>query len=322
MIALAVSRLRSGNVVAFATETVYGLGADTFNPAALERIYQIKGRPFNNPLIAHVLDWDQARLVCDVSAAGESRFASFDTAKELASRFWPGPLTLVLPKAPRVPPQATAGLATIAVRAPAHPVARKLLQAFSGPISAPSANRSGHVSPTRAQHVAEDFADADDLLILDGGASDVGIESTVLDLTATPPRILRPGAITAERLRETLGEVQSPHLQTQTASPGTASQHYAPHTPAELVTTSEIQDRLRQSQQPLAVLTFDASQVASPHKAIEMPRDAEEYARALYGALREADALGCERMIIESPPQEADLWRAITDRLRRAARPQ
>ena len=133
MIALAVSRLRSGNVVAFATETVYGLGADTFNPAALERIYQIKGRPFNNPLIAHVLDWDQARLVCDVSAAGESRFASFDTAKELASRFWPGPLTLVLPKAPRVPPQATAGLATIAVRAPAHPVARKLGQRFSRP---------------------------------------------------------------------------------------------------------------------------------------------------------------------------------------------
>jgi L-threonylcarbamoyladenylate synthase len=309
-IAEAAARLRDGHVVAFPTETVYGLGADTFSAAAIERVYALKGRPLDNPLIAHVLDEPQARAVV----------AGWDgSCARLARRFWPGPLTLVLPRAPDVPEAATAGWPTIAVRAPDHAVARALLAAFGGSISAPSANRSGHVSPTTARHVADDFADAADLLILDGGPCAVGVESTVLDLSGAVPCVLRPGAVTLEALRDELGEVAVGDMAQQAASPGTTMRHYAPRAPAELVPAAELAERLRALRGPAVVLCFESGAVGAPHRAIVMPRSPEAYAARLYGALREADALRPQRIIIEQPPINGGMWLAVHDRLLRAA---
>ncbi|MHC5022297.1 MAG: L-threonylcarbamoyladenylate synthase [Planctomycetota bacterium] len=308
-VARAAARLRGGDVVAFPTETVYGLGADTFNPVALHLIYELKQRPPDNPLIAHVLDETQAR-----------RVAAFwtDLASALAARFWPGPLTLVVPRGPDVPDGATAGLPTIAVRCPAHDVARRLLDAFDGPISAPSANRSGHVSPTAARHVAEDFADVHDLLILDGGPCRVGIESTVLDLTVGPPRVLRPGSVSASELREVLGDLRAAEVTGQDASPGTSPRHYAPRTPAEMVPSEHLLERLKSLHEPAVVLSFASAFVPRPHEPIVMPEAAGSYAQELYDALRRADALERARIIIQEPPRSNDLWQAIHNRLRRA----
>lgn len=326
-IAEATRRLHDGEVIVFPTETVYGLGADTFNPAALECVYRLKGRPQDNPLIAHVLDWEAARNVIDLKAQVLNGGERGTLARSLASTFWPGPLTLVLPKADHVPSRATGGRNTIAVRSPAHPVARKLLEQFGGPISAPSANRSGRVSPTTAQHVSDDFARVDDpaaqnLLILDGGACEVGIESTVLDLSfcesGARPRVLRPGSITVDQLRRVIGDVDVNSIHEQGASPGTAALHYAPRTPAELVDRAQLSQRLCQPSPRYAVLAFDASAVPSPHVGFGMPSDATSYARVLYGVLRQADAAGCARILIERPPDESEPWRAIHDRLRRA----
>jgi L-threonylcarbamoyladenylate synthase len=276
----AAARLRGGQVVVFPTETVYGLGADTFNATALGRVFALKGRALDNPLIAHVLDDDQARAVAE---------GWDDRCAELAGRFWPGPLTLVLPRRARVPERATAGWPTIAVRAPAHPVARALLAAFGGPVSAPSANRSGRVSPTTARHVAEDFADVEDLLVLDGGACGVGIESTAGDIAL------------------------------QAASPGTSLRHYAPRAPTELVEAPDLARRLSGQREPVVVLCFDRRAVTAPHRAIVMPGGAEAYAARLYDALREADALHPARILVERPPSRGGMWLAIGDRLRRAA---
>jgi L-threonylcarbamoyladenylate synthase len=305
----AARRLHAGEIVAFPTETVYGLGADTFNPAALDRIYAIKGRPADNPLIAHVLDMRQA---WGIVARWDSR------CQRLVRRFWPGPLTLVLPRADGVPARATAGLPTIAVRAPDHPVARALLAAFQGVISAPSANRSGRVSPTTAAHVSEDFAD-ERFMILDGGPCRVGIESTVVDMTTSPPRVLRHGGVTLEELQETIGDVDAPPVDSQGASPGTAPRHYAPRARVEVVEAPRLGERLAGLARPSAVLCFDATRVPPPHRPIVMPRDDRAYAARLYDALREADAMGGERIVIERPPERGDLWEAIHDRLRRAA---
>ena len=312
--------LRAGGVVAFPTETVYGLGACTFNEVAIERVYELKGRPADNPLIAHVLDAAQAREV--VATGGWD-----DRCEALARRYWPGPLTLVLAKSDRVPNRATAGRPTVAVRAPRHAVARALLDAVGQPISAPSANRSGRVSPTSAQHVLDEFADvaeARELLILDGGECEVGIESTVLDLSSSPrqpPRILRHGSVTLEQLREVLGKVESPLIGAQSASPGTSPAHYSPRTPAELVAPEHLQSALRrlgERGQRGVALVFEPGTIQPPHKAIAMPRDGERYAHDLYQRLREADAMGRDRIVIESPPQTSQVWRAVHDRLRRA----
>ena len=299
--------LERGQLVVFPTETVYGLGADTTNAKAIELIYALKGRPADNPLIAHVLDDVQARRIV---ATWDDRCAV------LSERFWPGPLTLVVARG-EVPVSATAGLDTIAVRAPRHVVARALLQMFGRAISAPSANRSGRVSPTTAGHVVADFPEAVELLVLDGGACEIGIESTVLELTGPTPRVLRPGAITVERLREVLGEVDATPVTTQLASPGTSLWHYAPRTPAELVETTQLAQRLAGGA-PAAVLCFEPQSVRPPHVPVPMPRSAEPYAARLYDALRTADAIGVSRIIIEQPQETHGPWAAIHDRLRRA----
>lgn len=311
----AARRLSAGAIVAFATETVYGLGADTFNVAAIERIYALKGRPARNPLIAHVAGTAEARRV---AAVWDER------CDRLAARFWPGPLTIVVPRSADVPDRATAGWPTIAIRAPAHPVAQRLLQAFGGPISAPSANRSGHVSPTTARHVAEDFPDAADLYVLDGGSCAVGIESTVVDLSGAPARVLRPGSVPASALAEILGEVATPDLTAQAAGPGTEPRHYAPGAAAELVCTASLPGRLSKLREPAVVLCLDRGSVEAPHLAIVMPSSPRAYAARLYDALREADACGRSRIVIEDVPLDISetegLWSAIRDRLRRATR--
>ena len=231
----AATRLGAGRIVAFPTETVYGLGGDTFSAPAIDAIYALKGRPADNPLIAHVTD---ASMALRVAAQWP------DAADRLVDGYWPGPLTIVVQRHPAVPAEAAGGRDTIAVRAPAHAAARALLDAFGGPISAPSANRSGHVSPTTAAHVAADFADAADLLVLDGGPCSIGIESTVVDLASAPPRLLRPGSVTVDELRRMLPDLVVPTIAGQEASPGTASAHYAPRRPAELVDPSALDERL------------------------------------------------------------------------------
>jgi len=310
----AADELRAGAVVAFATETVYGLGADTFNAEAVQRIYELKGRPLDNPLIAHVIDSIGAKAVvlewdrrCD----------------KLASRFWPGPLTMILPRRPEVPAEAVAGLDTIAVRSPMHPLARSLLYAFGGPISAPSANRSGHVSPTTAQHVADDFPQAERLTVLDGGAAGFGIESTVVDLTGEVVQVLRPGTITVDQVRRVLGRAHAVEGLEQGKSPGTTASHYAPTRGATFVLASELAAHLAalsQSGRRAAVLSLTPALVQPPHQVIVMPSDAEGYARRLYQALREADAVEVDCIVIEAPPERDGVWLAVHDRLARATR--
>lgn len=311
---VAAEALARSDVVAFPTETVYGLGASTFDQGGIRRIYDLKGRPRDNPLIAHVGTVAQARQL--------TRNWD-DRCDRLAEHFWPGPLTLVLHRAEDVPSVAVAGLSTIAVRMPSHPVAAALLDAFGGPISAPSANRSGHISPTSADHVLDDFTDVDDLLVLDGGPCPVGIESTVLDVSdtrsrlPTAPTILRPGSITLEALRECLGDVALCEPTGQDISPGTRMRHYAPRLPARLVARDALHQTIATSGQPMAVITCGERSVPSPHHGFALPDDAAGYAAHLYEVLRAADRSGCASIIIESPPPAPE-WLAARDRLSRA----
>lgn len=307
-IAAAAERLHDGGLVAFPTETVYGLGASTLNAEAVRQIYALKGRPSDNPIIAHVIDASAARRLV-------ARWD--DRARDLAARFWPGPLTLVLPKADGVPDEASAGRSTIAVRSPSHPAARSLLQTFSGPISAPSANRSGRISPTTAEHVAQEFA-ASDLLILDAGPCAVGIESTVLALDVASARLLRPGAVTRAELESVVGSVDDARVVHQDASPGTRESHYAPNTPARLVTRSALAAAIADAPSTLVVMARHDLHLAAPHRLVRMPESADDFAVQLYAALRAADAVGASAILIEAPPSNEGLWAAIADRLRRA----
>lgn len=308
--------MRAGEAVALPTETVYGLGGLTMLPGAVRRIYELKGRPADNPLIAHVLD-----------AAGAQRVAATwpPAADRLAARFWPGPLTLVVPRHASVPLEATGGRDTIAVRSPQHPVARRLLELLGGDaVSAPSANLSGRTSATTAAHVAKDFAHVPDLLVLDGAPCTVGIESTVLDLTQERPAILRPGTVTAEQIAAVLG--CAPHTAAATAqgaSPGTALGHYAPVTPAQVVGRSDLAGHLAAAADRCAVLAVSLHALPAGEQArhivVPMPAQAAAYAAVLYDRLRAADASGCARIIIEDPCKEpAAEWAGVRDRLQRA----
>ncbi len=308
---LAASMLRSGKVVAFATETVYGLGADTFCAEAIARVYALKARPEHNPLIAHVVDLAMAKEVSE----GWTR-----RAMHLAGACWPGPLTIIMHRRERVPASAAGGLGTIAVRSPRHPLARGLLYGAGRPISAPSANRSGGVSPTTAGHVAADYANESELIVLDGVPCTVGIESTVIDLAVAKPVVRRLGAVTVERLSEILGPIEVDIASEQGASPGTALRHYAPKAPATLVDPDAMAASLA-SGPPAAVLCFERTAVDAPHVRVAMPPEADGYASQLYDALRRADLTGCSRILIERPPASPGLWSAIHDRLARATAP-
>jgi len=306
----AVGLLRAGRLVAFPTETVYGLGADASNPQAVARIFAAKGRPADHPLIVHLASAGQV-----ADWAGEFP----GPARALAEAFWPGPLTLVLPRGERVPDAVTGGQDTVGLRVPSHPVAHELLRRFGGGVAAPSANRHGRVSPTRAEHVREELGDRVDL-VLDGGDCEVGLESTIVGCRNGEVTLLRPGRITRRDLERVVGPVHSPSSQAPRV-PGSLRSHYAPATPVDVLPAQDIERLCRMQHDPrLAVLAPRPQPEATTVLAWrEVPADPQGYGRALYAALRELDALGAARIVIESVPA-GDAWAAVADRLARAAR--
>lgn len=312
-IALGVTRLSEGRLVAFPTETVYGLGADALSADAVAGVFRLKGRPSNNPLIVHVSGESMARRC--VAEWPEH-------ASTLTRAMWPGPLTLVLPRSPDVPDVVTGGGETVAVRCPEHPAALALIEAFGGPIVGPSANPSGYISPTIPEHVRDAF-DAEDLIVLDGGHCRAGIESTVLDLSDGAPTILRQGVIGAHRIGDELGvevRVAESHGQGETArSPGMLGAHYQPRTPARLISGDEVGS----APSSAILISWSAGDHPCGGGLIRLPGDLSGYARGIYGALHEADRSEGSEIWIERPPTpENDDGRAIEaalhERLRRA----
>ena len=308
----AVDALREGEVVAFPTETVYGLGADAQNPDAVRKVFELKGRPATHPLIVHL---DHPRLL--------ERWALNvpPAAQALAERFWPGPLTLVLRRAPAVDLAITGGQDTVAVRVPNHPVAQQLLRAFGGGIVAPSANRYGRVSPTRAEHVREEFGDAVKV-ILDGGDCKIGLESTIVSCVDAVPRVLRPGGITLSQLRAVVPEVVEGHTASQPRVPGSDAKHYAPSTPLSIVTSGKLEEvvaQLTADHEKVAVLATRPPRLANKFMTwINAGRRADVYARELYVNLRALDKSGAREILVEEVPA-GEVWDAVRDRLRRAA---
>lgn len=308
----AVAVLRAGGLVAFPTETVYGLGADASEPEALRKIFAAKGRPHDHPLIVHLAD--------AVQCANWAR-AMPEPAHALARKFWPGPLTMILQRAPRVNDLVTGGQDTVALRVPSHPMAQALLRAFGGGIAAPSANRFGRVSATTAAHVRCEFGDTVDC-VLDGGAADVGIESTIVDLSGARPALLRPGWITAQALQDALGAPLAAPDALAPRAPGTLAKHYAPQTPLMLMEADlliELATSLARQGKRVAVLARSARRPLLQNVVwVAAPDGLAAYAHDLYANLRRLDASGCDVMLIEQPPQDA-AWSAVADRLSRAA---
>ena len=303
--------LASGELVAFPTETVYGLGADATNGKAVRRIFAVKGRPADHPVIVHVADRrDLGKWARTIS----------NGAAQLAEAFWPGPLTLILPRAAAVLDQITGGQASVGLRVPAHPVAQALLSAFGGGIAAPSANRFGHVSPTTAAHVAADLRDAP-AMILDGGPCDVGIESTIVAFRDDEPVLPRPGAITVAELARVLGRSPLPPDAAAPRVSGSLTSHYAPRTPASLLRADALRAELSQlteRDERLAVLARTLERPADFEGVwIAVRGDAAEYARNLYANLRALDAANADAILIEAPPDDPG-WLAVRDRLTRA----
>jgi L-threonylcarbamoyladenylate synthase len=310
----AADLLRAGGVVAFPTETVYGLGADAENDEALRRIFSIKRRPVDHPLIVHL---------ADMSLIDRWARAVPDSAVRLAERFWPGPLTIVLQRSSRVSVLVTGGLDTVGIRVPAHPVAQALLREFGGGIAAPSANRFGRISPTRVEHVQEELGAAPDLVI-DGGSCQVGIESTIISLAGERPILLRTGGISIAELKEIVGEEIILPRQADPAqrSPGSHASHYAPQTPAFVVSMDELPAIVRcqvKAGYNVVILCFTetVSDACSSAECLLMPGDPDTYARVLYAILRLFDAACYDVILIEALP-ETEPWRAVRDRIRRA----
>ena len=317
----AAELLRAGEVVALPTETVYGLAANALDEKAVAKIFQIKGRPANNPIIVHIAGVEMAKYCVK---------AWPNPAEKLARAFWPGPLTLVLPRAKEIPGIVTAGGTTVGVRWPGHPLIQAVIRECGFPLAAPSANLSSRVSPTNARHVRQQLG-GKICLIVDGGRSQVGIESTVLDLTVSPPRVLRPGMIHAESLAAVMGEVRSqkPEVRSKSSkalpSPGLLKKHYAPK--AKLLVLNWCNDADLKSQ-----ITNRKSQIASCHviahthipsgenfaRVSFIPHDAEAFARAIYAELHRCDEAGAKLIVVEAPPELPE-WSGIADRLRRAA---
>ncbi len=333
----AADLLRAGELVSFPTETVYGLGADALNAKAVAGIFRAKGRPSENPLIVHV---------SDTAGAGRVTASWSAEAELLAAAFWPGPLTLVLPRAEQIPEVVTAGGPTVAVRVPDHPVALALLRQLERPLAAPSANRSGEISPTQAEHVWQSLGNAV-ALILDAGPCRGGLESTVVDLVGDVPCVLRPGLIPAAELSAVLGcpvntrplidsqqatLSQSTALQTTQRSPGLLGRHYAPRARLELVRGSGRQrvGQLLEAGQRVGWICWADEPESEQVQAAELlrqplSRDPQVYASRLYAVLHDLDAAGVDRIVVAEPPLETDApgpWLAIVDRLRRAACPE
>jgi L-threonylcarbamoyladenylate synthase len=317
VMAAAAEVIRRGGLVAFPTETVYGLGADALSEQAVLGIFAAKGRPSYNPIIAHVASVEHAKTLVTAWPV---------LADRLAARFWPGPLTLVLPRASYVPLALTAGRDTVAVRMPAHPVALALIRAADRPIAAPSANRFTEVSPTTADHVARGLGDRVDM-ILDGGPASVGIESTVVDLSGPTPVLLRPGTLSRVELERVLGvPLRDPEPVTNATearlSPGMIDRHYAPRARVVLVPPADVasaiaQEAARASRIGAIVIVADATSASQVQR---LPADALGYARALYAAMHAADESACDVLCIELPPEGPE-WAGVNDRLRRAAHP-
>lgn len=304
--------IRAGGLVGFPTETVYGLGANALDARAVARVFEAKGRPSTNPVIVHVFD---APDVLNVASNWP------ETAQGLAARFWPGPLTLVVPRSDRVPDIVTAGGPTVAVRCPNHPIARALIRAAGVPIAAPSANRSTELSPTRAEHVLKGLNGRIDLL-LEGGPCSGGIESTVVDVTGETPRVLRPGLITVPMLEEVCGRVATgAGGEGVSRSPGQMAKHYSPRTPVVLAENAERAERLLGEGQSaglrVVVLGFDLPLGPEP-TYWTMLYEPERYAADLYAVLHEIDRAGWDRVVIELPPDTPE-WAGVRDRLTRAA---
>ncbi len=303
--------LRDGGLVAFPTETVYGLGADASNPDAVRRIFAAKGRPADHPVIVHL------------EGAGQlPRWARTipPAAERLTDRFWPGPLTLVLKRAAGVIDEVTGGQDTVGLRAPSHPLAQQLLKIFGGGIAAPSANRFGHISPTTARHVREELGDAVDL-ILDGGACDVGIESTILDLSSGSPTLLRPGRIGVAEIESALGVQVALAAAHAPRAPGMLTAHYAPRLPLLLAPASDLDSVVREqaASGPVAVLARRPRPPDSPSVMWQLAAsDEQTYAHDLYALLRVLDRSSCALIVVETPPERPE-WDAVRDRLTRAA---
>jgi len=305
----AARSLAAGELVALPTETVYGLGADATNPAAVAKIFALKGRPADHPLIVHVAP--EARLEDWAADIPES-------ARKLAAAFWPGPLTMILGKSPRVPGIVTGEQDTVGIRCPAHPVAQLLLREFarvgSGAIAAPSANRFGHVSPTTAQHVRDEFGPG--LEVIDGGACEVGLESTIVDLSRGGAVLLRPGAVTRAEIARVLGALPRDPDAAAPRAPGTLAAHYAPATPVRLVSEGDLASEIAKSGRAAVLALRDPAKGAVAW--IAAPRDAARYGHDLYASLRALDAAGADVILVEAPPEEPS-WEAANDRLARAA---
>ncbi|USX20262.1 L-threonylcarbamoyladenylate synthase [Oxalobacteraceae bacterium OTU3REALA1] len=330
-IAVAAAVLEEGGLVAFPTETVYGLGADAENPAAVARIYQAKGRPNDHPVIVHVAPGaDLDYWVTDIP----------DEARQLVAAFWPGPLTLILKRAGHIPDAVSGGQDTVGIRCPSHPVAIALLSAFKGGkggVAAPSANKFGNVSPTTAQHVRDEFAldDEDEgsitgddacsaaLLntVLEGGPSQVGIESTIVDLSRLAthgPVLLRPGHISAQQIADVIGQLPAAPDQAAPRASGTLESHYAPRTPVTMLDGATLTAKLQQLQAKgikVAIISHALPQLASSQQML--PADPAGYAYGLYAALRDMDQTGSDLILVETPPQDAQ-WLGVNDRLRRS----
>ena len=322
----AVGLLQAGELVAFPTETVYGLGADAANPDAVAKIFAAKGRPSDHPLIVHL-----------PGAAYLDQWARDipTVAWELAEAFWPGPLTLILKRAPGVPDVVTGGQETVGVRVPSHPVALELLRAYAQAgggrggrcgIATPSANRFGRISPTEAAHVRQELGDAV-ALVIDGGPCPVGIESTILDLSRADeaPRLLRPGHVTPEQIAAVIGVMpEFPGQQGETAPrvSGSLAAHYAPLTPMRVVSADrlpQVADELRRQGRTFGLLAYgEVPGAVAPRSLRRLPADAEGYARGLYAALRELDLAGDDQILVEAIPGHGR-WAAVADRLRRSA---
>ena len=314
----AASRLRAGEVVALPTETVYGLATNALDEKAVARIFQIKGRPANNPIIVHITDVEMAKRCVTAWPS---------PAENLARAFWPGPLTLVLPRAREIPDIVTAGGPTVGVRWPAHPFIQAVIRECGFPLAAPSANLSNRVSPTNAAHVRDQLGN-EISLIVDGGQSQIGIESTVLDLTVSPPRVLRPGMIHAESLAAVVGNIQHPTSSIQQPmlrSPGLLQKHYSPKAKLVVLNWTNDEDLQRQlvtrhaSRATCHVIAHTRIPAAEHFARVSViPHDAEAFGRAIYAELHRCDAEGAGWIIVEAPPESPE-WAGIADRLRRAA---